>query len=487
MKACITLLTYLYAIMTSVCLYAQDPYTEYKEFIKKQSQEYSDFRKKENEEFASFLKNYWKPYAKEAPIDAPTQPEPIQPTIYTGPLLVPDKNPQLKTVPPLKFRIDDKPAIRTPKIKTTPKEDKSHFTLSFYGNTLSLTKIQDTPFRVKGITEKDIANAWLALSETPYQSLINDCLRVRDELQLCDWAYFLLTGKVANFLCENKGQNDITFMHMFLLCQSGYKVKNGRTENTLLLLVSTDSIIYGFPYLTIDNDKYFMINAHNINRQEIYTYEKNFTSSTQSVSMHINKTPFFTSAPFTRTLEAKRYPVKATVTLNKHLIDFYKDYPLSEFTVYANCPVSQEIVSTLLPALSESIKGKAITEAANILLNFVQTAFEYQTDQQQFGYEKPFFVEEVFYYPYSDCEDRSVLYAYLVKELLKLDVVLLNYPNHLATAVRFNENVSGDLISISGQTYTICDPTYINAPIGMAMPQYKQTAPKIIHITGKPQ
>ena len=46
----------------------------------------------------------------------------------------------------------------------------------------------------------------------------------------------------------------------------------------------------------------------------------------------------------------------------------------------------------------------------------------------------------LFYYPYCDCEDRSVLYSYLVRNLLKLDVVLLDYPNHIATAVCFNEN-----------------------------------------------
>ena len=50
-----------------------------------------------------------------------------------------------------------------------------------------------------------------------------------------------------------------------------------------------------------------------------------------------------------------------------------------------------------------AIQGKKQSEAANILINFVQTAFDYKTDGDQFGYEKPFFVDELFYYPYSDC------------------------------------------------------------------------------------
>ena len=116
----------------------------------------------------------------------------------------------------------------------------------------------------------------------------------------------------------------------------------------------------------------------------------------------------------------------------------------------------------------------------NILINFVQTAFQYQTDEQQFGYEKPFFVEELFYYPYSDCEDRSMLFSYLVRKLLGLDVVLLDYPNHIATAVCFKGNVGGDYLMVNGRKYTVCDPTYIGASIGMTMPKFKTVAAKVL-------
>ena len=128
-----------------------------------------------------------------------------------------------------------------------------------------------------------------------------------------------------------------------------------------------------------------------------------------------------------------------------------------------------------IPALS-----RVQAEAANILIDFVQTAFQYQTDDEQFGYEKPFFVDEVFYYPYCDCEDRSILYSYLVRTLMGLDVVLLDYPNHIATAVCFDENVSGDYLMVEGKKYVVCDPTYIGASIGNAMPQYRDVAAKVL-------
>lgn len=110
-------------------------------------------------------------------------------------------------------------------------------------------------------------------------------------------------------------------------------------------------------------------------------------------------------------------------------MDFYKDYPQCDYSVYFNAPVNAAMENRILSSLAPLVQGRNEADAANILINFVQTAFQYQTDGQQFGYEKPFFVEELFYYPYSDCEDRAMLFSYLVRKLLGLDVVLLDYRN----------------------------------------------------------
>ena len=93
--------------------------------------------------------------------------------------------------------------------------------------------------------------------------------------------------------------------------------------------------------------------------------------------------------------------------------------------------------------------------------------------------------EEIFHYPFSDCEDRSVLFAFLVHELLNLEVVGVNYPGHMATAVCFNEAVDGDYLLHDGKNFVICDPTYINAPIGLSMPDYADKPAIIIEINKK--
>lgn len=136
----------------------------------------------------------------------------------------------------------------------------------------------------------------------------------------------------------------------------------------------------------------------------------------------------------------------------------------------------------LYPVLRNAIAGKNQRTAANILLQWVQTAFDYQTDEQQFGIERPLYADESLYYPYCDCEDRAILYAIIVKELMGLDAALLLYPGHLATAVAFTEDVAGDYVEVDGRRYVVCDPTYINSSVGDSMPQFKGGSVSVVKI-----
>ena len=114
-----------------------------------------------------------------------------------------------------------------------------------------------------------------------------------------------------------------------------------------------------------------------------------------------------------------------------------------------------------------------------------QTAFEYKVDAEQFGREKPFFPDEILFYPYSNCKDRAIFFAYLVRNILNYKVIGLYYPDHVATAVMFQGDIPGDAVIVQSKKFIICDPTYINANIGMCMPNFKNVTPTIIAINSK--
>ena len=149
--------------------------------------------------------------------------------------------------------------------------------------------------------------------------------------------------------------------------------------------------------------------------------------------------------------------------------------------MYANTPLSDEMKQNIYPYLAQQLKGNTYREAVEQLLNFVQTAFVYEYDDKVWGSDRAFFAEETLHYPYADCEDRSIFFSRLVRDLLGLPVILVYYPGHLATAVAFPGQEQGDYIMLNGQRFTICDPTYIGAPVGATMPRMNnQTAQAIL-------
>lgn len=332
--------------------------------------------------------------------------------------------------------------------------------------------------RLKSLKENDVADAYEALYSTAYKALLKDCKQLASDLNLNGWGVYLLLKAVADASCGS--ENESVVMQQFLLNEMGYKAKMARKADAskMLLLVALDNKIYGHPYWKQGGLCYYVLNESYTG--PFYTCQQDAPNAKNRLELNLSLAPVFQGATVSTTRQAEGSAAKVTVNVPKALVDFYKNYPSCEYSVYAKAAVNPEVANTLLSSLTPLVKGKSETEAANILINFVQTAFQYATDDEQFGYEKPFFVEELFYYPYSDCEDRAVLYSYLVKNLLGLDVVFLDYPNHIATAVRFNENVSGDYLMVGGQKYTVCDPTYIGATIGMTMPVYKSVAAKVL-------
>ena len=410
-----------------------------------------------------------KPEATESPkpTPAPTEEtktvERVKPVEETRPVVVPQ--PVSKPTP----------APRPSSPLTTDGENK--FKLAFGGTTFYLPRL-DKSVQLKGLTENDVANTYEALCGSNYNTLLNQCQQIRKELKLNDWGYYTLIKEVSNKLCSNA--NESAMLQFFLLNQAGYQTKVARKgdNSKLLLFINPDTKLYGLPFLNNNGKQYYMVNENQ--PCQFYMPQKEYANAQKVMGMHINTQPTFYGDNATSTHQAKGSSARVTASVPKELMNFYKSYPQCDFSVYLNAPVHPDVEATILSSLAPLVQGKSEKDAANLLINFVQTGFDYKTDPEQFGYEKPFFVEELFYYPYSDCEDRAILYSFLVKKLLGLDVVLLDYPEHIATAVKFNENIAGDFVMVGNQKYIICDPTYVGAPIGAAMPVFKNTAAKVL-------
>ena len=142
--------------------------------------------------------------------------------------------------------------------------------------------------------------------------------------------------------------------------------------------------------------------------------------------------------------------------------------------------MEKEVKDKVYPQLQTFIKDLSQLEAMERLLNWTQTSLIYEYDDKLWGCDRPFFAEESLFYPYADCEDRSILLSRLVRDLLGLKTILVYYPGHLAMAVEFTEPVSGDYIMLDGRKFVVCDPTFINANVGMTMTGMDNANAKVI-------
>ena len=403
------------------------------------------------------------------PQTTPVKPQPVAPKAEPTTPAKPQATP-VKPQPKPKA----KPAVQS----SLQKEFYPSVAINYCNTKLYIDASMKGVINITSSQECAVADGYEALCRSNYKPLIANCQQAQKDFRLNDWGVFLFVKTAAEALCND--ENSCIVMQQFLLNELGYRAKMARRgdRNQLLLFVATDCMVYGHPYFTKEG-----LNYYNINGTEACTFymcNQDSKKAKTPVAMRLNNVPALNSGVVSRQRTNKAGNVSVSVNVPKSLIDFYASMPQCDYGVYAKAPVAGSLAQEVLGTLRPLVQGKSEVDAANLLLNFVQTGFKYATDEEQFGFEKPFFVEELFYYPACDCEDRSVLFGWLVRELLGLDVVYLDYPNHIATAVQFKGDVKGDFLTVDGKRYTVCDPTYIGASIGMTMPNLRSAGVSIL-------
>lgn len=464
---------------------------EFDQFRTNAQNEFDNFRRQANEEYARFMEEAWKSFNVQAAEEVPWEkPKPGQlleaddaPITNSQIMYDEEEVSAYNRVNRTDFDVDnpqfsDRPEPIeqiTPAFETGIMEQ----VLLLYGSPIPfrMEKVKK-PFTLKNTSEKNVAKVWKKLSTPYYDNIVSECLSKRTERNLCDWAYIKLTQNAAEKYC-GQGTNEAVLLQMYLLTQSGYQMRMAQANGRLTLLMASKEKIYRYKYFVIKGMNYYVLDK-TMENSSMKVFDQAFPKE-KAMSLAMHQPKLNVSKTKQRTVASKRYPeLSVTVETNKNLIDFYNEYPISgQWNYYSMASISDVLKESLFPELRRSIKGKNELDAVNILLNFVQTAFGYATDQEQFGYERPLYPDETFYYPYSDCEDRSILFSCLVRELMGLDVVLLHYPGHVSTAVRFTQGATGDYLTVDGSNYYICDPTS-SCPACKCPKKIKTIKPKVV-------
>lgn len=439
--------------------------------------QYNQKRIEIDQKFNEKLKTSWEEFSTKIekmglepkPQTLPRRDEEKLPNTDTTPIILPE------------YKDEKEVFVKKPE-KYNFTQEKQTLTIDFFGDNIEL----EYPKSIKTIklvklTDKNIANSWEQTSKTDYSPLVIQLENHINKYSLNPWGVYLLVKEVANNIYRN--ENSRILFTAFFLNQLGHNCKISYSGNTPYLLFPSKKPLYGKTYLVIEGTKFYIISDVKGSLKKIKTYKANFPGVLEEFDLTVKKLPKLNEQIKTREL-AFNYRGelnKVSIEYNLTLIEFFKDYPQTHYENYFQSELFYKSKNKLIKELKPLIENKSEAEAINILLHFVQKSFKYKTDQEQFRREKPLFPEETLHYKYSDCEDRSVLFLYLVKEMLGNKVIGLKYPGHMATAIKLKEPF-GDTIKINNEVYTIADPTYINANIGISMPDFVNINPEIIGV-----
>lgn len=299
---------------------------------------------------------------------------------------------------------------------------------------------------------------------------------IRDELQLCDWLYYQLVRKVADRLAPKQADYyRYTTLKYHLLRASGYDPMLVLGENRILLYVRSPDPVYNLSFRMVDDRQYVCLNQHDYGFQPgtggpVLDVLRDTGPVSRDFLYTIDRMPAFPETTY-ETLdlhfEYARRTEKVRIRVNPELKSIFANYPVTDYRNQFNIPVSRETAESLLSQLRDRIKGMDLRQGIGYLQQFTREAFPFARDTDVFGREKRLSPEETLIYSNSDCEDRSALFFWLVREIYNRPMVVVSYEDHVTVAVDMGEH-RGHTIEYNGKAYTICEPTpqRVNLPPG---------------------
>ena len=461
-----------FSIITIVCatlLYGGS----FEDFKRGQAESFQKFQDERDNAFNNYLKEEFKAYKEQQGISIYEKPKPKTiPT--TKPLKVKAVGP--KTIIKIKKPQEKEPQI-VQKEQVTPKKA---INFDFYGSALGFD-IPDGLSTAKFMphTQKGISSFFEVAASSQYTDLVKDLQNVSNSMNLNDWGVYLLVLKYSDAVFTNPDESKL--LSWFLFNKLGFNVKVGLAHKHIVLMHYSKKTIYSTPNYSFGDKKFYVVSNYDKGSVgTLYSYDHDYPDADKPLDLSMKTLPYFEMAMKKKHLEFEHFKKQYTLSYlyNQNLIDFMSTYPQADYETYFNAPLEGSTYKSIATELKKYLDGKQVSESMNFVLNFVQNAFIYERDDQQFGREKVMFAEETLYYDKSDCEDRAVLYSYLIRELFGVSVVGVKYKDHMATAM--NVPMQGDSIKKGSKTFIIADPTYINANIGQSMPQYKSVKPEEI-------
>lgn len=437
--------------------------------------DYNNFRRSVLDGYASYLEGVWHDYTafrgeerspKPKPQTAPALPE-VRPA-------TPQQQPTAPEPSPAPSPTAEQPTTKQPACDR----------FMFYNIPVDITHTDIN--LLKTISKKsDFAAQWRAL-ESKGTEAGKSLAGIAAEMGLNDYLTFELVMAWANGTFGHASEASRLSLTHFIMTGMGYDLRlASSSDGTAMLLIPFRQKVYGRPYLTLNGRRYYAFPANPGSVPSL----GGSTISTCDIPTSVNagKVMDLRLKPLKLPYSPHRYHlayggISIEGEVNANIFPLLYHYPQMPMTDYALSVAAPDVRKAVISDIASQIKSDTPRTIADTLLNFVQNAFDYSTDRNYHGFEKPYFFEEMLFYPKCDCEDRAIFYATLLWHAFRLENHIINYPGHESVAVRLDDGLPGDHYLYKNSRFYISDPTFIGAHTGMTMPDYRETKPEIDHI-----
>jgi hypothetical protein len=341
-----------------------------------------------------------------------------------------------------------------------------HF--DFYGDSIVVNGIETEIVDYSGPLSADgIRTFYDAMNAAQYEPVIAALREYKSRRQPDDWLYYQLIRKTAQFFSPKAGNyHQYTLYKWYFLTRTGYDATLSIAGDQLLFYVQCDENIYDIPFHMHNGKQYVCLNYHDYGSID---FTKNVFSrvalqvpdAQHGFSYKLTRLPEFRAEDYSEKdieFNYQNMNYRFKVKLNSNVKNIFANYPVADYQLYFNMPMSSATFSSLIPQLKENIKNMGTRQGVDYLMRFTRYAFLYKPDGDHFGKEKRLLAEQTLLSDASDCEDRAALFFYLVKEIYNLPMIVLAYPAHVTIAVKFDKPI-GTPIIYKGQKYTLCEPT----------------------------
>lgn len=469
--------------------------------------DFNSFKDSINKEYEEFKKVVWqefelikaperlKPKPKIVPI-ATKQPPIKEPRVLFGDQIT-KVEPNFRVTIPLKVVpeidppeddfLEKRPEHFNNELVRIQKEYKNKIEVDFYGVIFYLF-YDEIQLNVLGNPEVFIANAVKSFSgkSKAIQDMLYQWTNYASIMKLNDYGFIRLVQKSAMEIYNNKQK--AILLTWYIMNRVGYdcKITFKSSDNYLQIMALSNTRILNTSTMLKDGKQvYYMVNFDNEDRnrqlESVFTYAQNPFKSTKKIDYFMVEPPNIDDISITKERNCGKMG-RIPFVYNSAYIDFLKELPILDYQAYFEMPLNPKTAIKIREFIEPHLRGKTDVEKVRFLLNFMHNSFPYKYDIDNFGVlERPQCTEEMIYNDYSDCEDNSAFFAYLVKTFTDCEVAGILYSDHVAVAVRFNdERPNGYYLPYPYNDYLICDPTYFGADIGQSMPQYIGVMPQEI-------